>query len=48
MSRLTDFIRHHLAGSGMLVALLLLCGFFSIVTWALLGVSIELIRKAVI
>lgn len=33
MSRLLAFIRHHLAGSGMLVALLLLCGFFSIVTW---------------
>ncbi|WP_395717143.1 ABC transporter permease [Prosthecobacter sp.] len=33
MSRLFVFIRHHLAGSGMLVALLLLCVFFSIVTW---------------
>jgi ribose transport system permease protein len=33
MSRLLAFIRHHLAGSGMLVALLLLCAFFSIVTW---------------
>jgi ribose transport system permease protein len=33
MSRLLVFIRHHLAGSGMLVALLLLCAFFSIVTW---------------
>lgn len=33
MSRLFSFIRHHLAGSGMLVALVLLCGFFSIVTW---------------
>jgi len=32
--RLFDFIRHHLAGSGMLVALLLLCAFFSIVTWS--------------
>lgn len=27
------FIRHHLAGSGMLLALVLLCVFFSIVTW---------------
>lgn len=34
MSRLPAFIRHHLAGSGMLVALLLLCVFFSVVTWA--------------
>lgn len=33
MRRLTTFIRRHLAGSGMLVALLLLCAFFSIVTW---------------
>lgn len=33
MSRLPAFIRHHLAGSGMLVALLLLCVFFSVVTW---------------
>ncbi|MCF7787200.1 MAG: ABC transporter permease [Prosthecobacter sp.] len=33
MSRLFVFIRHHLAGSGMLVALLLLCAFFSIATW---------------
>ncbi len=33
MSRLFAFIRHHLAGSGMLLALILLCGFFSIVTW---------------
>lgn len=33
MSRLFDFIRHHLAGSGMLLALVLLCAFFSIVTW---------------
>jgi len=33
MSRLFSFIRHHLAGSGMLVALVLLCAFFSIVTW---------------
>lgn len=33
MRRLLNFIRHHLAGSGMLVALLLLCAFFSIVTW---------------
>ena len=33
MSRIPAFIRHHLAGSGMLVALVLLCAFFSIVTW---------------
>jgi ribose transport system permease protein len=33
MSRLPAFIRHHLTGSGMLVALLLLCAFFSIITW---------------
>ncbi len=33
MSRLLIFIRHHLSGSGMLVALLLLCAFFSIATW---------------
>ena len=33
MSRLLVLIRHHLAGSGMLVALLLLCVFFSITTW---------------
>lgn len=33
MSRPLAFIRHHLAGSGMLLALILLCGFFSIVTW---------------
>ena len=33
MSRLFAFLRHHLAGSGMLLALLLLCAFFSIVTW---------------
>ena len=33
MSRLFSFIRRHLAGSGMLVALVLLCVFFSIVTW---------------
>jgi ribose transport system permease protein len=33
MSRLPAYIRHHLAGSGMLVALLLLCVFFSVVTW---------------
>lgn len=33
MIRLFDFIRHHLAGSGMLLALVLLCAFFSIVTW---------------
>jgi ribose transport system permease protein len=33
MSRLLAFIRRHLARSGMLVALLLLCAFFSIVTW---------------
>ncbi|WP_395743093.1 ABC transporter permease [Prosthecobacter sp.] len=33
MSRLPAFIRHHLAGSGMLFALLLLCVFFSIATW---------------
>ena len=33
MSRLPAFIRHHLAGSGMLIALLLLCVFFSIATW---------------
>lgn len=33
MSRLLVFIRHHLAGSGMLIALLLLCTFFSIATW---------------
>jgi ribose transport system permease protein len=33
MSRLPAFIRHHLTGSGMLVALLLLCAFFSLVTW---------------
>ena len=33
MSRLPAFIRHHLAGSGMLVALLLLCVVFSVVTW---------------
>lgn len=33
MSRPLAFIRHHLAGSGMLLALLLLCAFFSIVTW---------------
>lgn len=33
MSRLPAFIRHHLAGSGMLLALILLCAFFSIVTW---------------
>ncbi len=33
MSRFFSFIRHRLAGSGMLVALVLLCAFFSIVTW---------------
>jgi ribose transport system permease protein len=33
MSRLPAFIRHHLAGSGMLLALVLLCVFFSVVTW---------------
>lgn len=33
MSRLLSFLRHHLAGSGMLLALLLLCAFFSVVTW---------------
>jgi len=33
MSRLFAFLRHHLAGSGMLLALLLLCAFFSVVTW---------------
>lgn len=27
------FLRHHLASSGMLLALLLLCAFFSVVTW---------------
>lgn len=34
MSRIPAFLRRHLAGSGMLLALLLLCGFFSIVTWS--------------
>jgi len=33
MSRPLAFIRHHLAGSGMLLALVLLCIFFSVVTW---------------
>ncbi len=33
MSRLLVLLRHHLAGSGMLVALLLLGVFFSIATW---------------
>ena len=33
MRRIPAFIRHHLAGSGMLIALLLLCAFFSIATW---------------
>jgi len=33
MSRILAFFRHLLAGSGMLLALLLLCGFFSVVTW---------------
>lgn len=33
MSRLPAIIRHQLAGSGMLVALVLLCVFFSVVTW---------------
>lgn len=33
MSRLFAFIRHHLADSGMLLALALLSTFFSIVTW---------------
>ncbi|MGV3662006.1 MAG: ABC transporter permease [Prosthecobacter sp.] len=28
-----SFLRHHLASSGMLLALLLLCAFFSMVTW---------------
>lgn len=33
MSRLFSLMRRHLAGSGMLLALLLLCGFFSVATW---------------
>ena len=33
MTRFFALLRHHLAGSGMLLALLLLCAFFSVVTW---------------
>ena len=33
MKRLLALLRHHLAEAGMLLALLLLCAFFSVVTW---------------